>query len=141
MERKIPVVAVVGPTASGKSGLAVEIALRKDGEVISADSMQIYRGMQIGTAKPTKEEMRGVPHHLIDFAELTRPFSVADYVELASGVIREVGARGETSCSGGGGLAFMSVPCCTMCSLHSRRKTLICAGSSRRRRGNRGRKR
>lgn len=65
---RIPVVAVVGPTASGKSRLAVEIALARDGEVISADSMQIYKGMDIGTAKPTEEEMRGVVHHLINFA-------------------------------------------------------------------------
>jgi tRNA dimethylallyltransferase len=100
--KKIPVVAVVGPTASGKSRLAVELALRKNGEVISADSMQIYKGMQIGTAKPTSQEMRGVPHHLIDFVELTQPFSVADYVELAAKCIEEIHSRGKLPILAGG---------------------------------------
>ena len=66
--RKSRILAVVGPTAGGKTTLAAELALRLNGEVISCDSMQIYRGMDIGTAKPTKEEMRGVPHHLLDIA-------------------------------------------------------------------------
>lgn len=100
--KKIPVVAVVGPTASGKSRLAVELALRKNGEVISADSMQIYKGMQIGTAKPAPEEMRRVPHHLIDFVELTQPFSVADYVELAAKCIQEVHSRRKLPILAGG---------------------------------------
>lgn len=107
---RIPVVAIVGPTASGKSRLAVEIALNKDGEVISADSMQIYKGMDIGTAKPTEEEMRGVPHHLINFAELSSPFSVADYVSLASGYISELSARGKLPVlAGGTGLYIRSL--------------------------------
>ena len=100
--KKIPVIAVVGPTASGKSRLAVELALRKNGEVISADSMQIYRGMQIGTAKPTPQEMRGVPHHLIDFADLAQPFSVANYVELAAECIEELHSRGKLPVIAGG---------------------------------------
>ncbi|HEX2985911.1 MAG TPA: tRNA (adenosine(37)-N6)-dimethylallyltransferase MiaA [Caproiciproducens sp.] len=99
---KIPVAAVVGPTASGKTRLAVEIALRKNGEVISADSMQIYRGMDIGTAKPTEEEMRGVPHHLINFAEPSRMFSVVDYVELASRCIADLHKRGRLPVVAGG---------------------------------------
>ena len=99
---KIPVVAVVGPTASGKSRLAVEIALRLNGEIISADSMQIYKGMNIGTAKPTEQEMRGVPHHLLDFADLSRPFSVADYVSLASQCITELHLRGKLPILAGG---------------------------------------
>ena len=86
--------AVVGPTASGKSWLAVELALRYDGEVVSADSMQIYTGMTIGTAKPTVDEMRGVPHHLIDFVDPHTPFSVADYVKLAAQCVADVHARG-----------------------------------------------
>lgn len=107
---KIPVAAVVGPTASGKSRLAVELALRRNGEVISADSMQIYKGMNIGTAKPTTEEMRGVPHHLIDFAPLSQPFSVADYVSLASDCISEVYARGRLPViAGGTGLYIRSL--------------------------------
>ncbi|WP_312693088.1 tRNA (adenosine(37)-N6)-dimethylallyltransferase MiaA [Caproiciproducens sp.] len=107
---RIPVVAVVGPTASGKSRLAVEIALNKNGEVISADSMQIYKGMDIGTAKPTEEEMCGVPHHLINFAELSRPFSVADYVSLASGCVSELSARGKLPVlAGGTGLYIRSL--------------------------------
>ena len=76
VDAQIPVAAVVGPTASGKSGLAVELALRCEGEVVSADSMQIYTGMSIGTAKPTVDEMRGVPHHLIDFVAPQASFTV-----------------------------------------------------------------
>lgn len=99
---KIPVVAVVGPTASGKTRLAVELALRFSGEVVSADSMQIYRGMDIGTAKPTREEMRGVPHHLIGFQDPAEPFSVADYVSRAARCIREIRARGALPILAGG---------------------------------------
>lgn len=107
---KIPIVAVVGPTASGKSRLAVEIALRKNGEVISADSMQIYKGMRIGTAKPTKDEMQGVEHHLIDFADLSQPFSVVNYVVLASNCISELYARGTLPViAGGTGLYIRSL--------------------------------
>lgn len=107
---KIPVVAVVGPTASGKSRLAVEIALRKNGEVISADSMQIYKGMSIGTAKPGTEEMCGVAHHLIDFADISQPFSVANYVALASKCITELNARGKLPViAGGTGLYIRSL--------------------------------
>ncbi|WP_411677514.1 tRNA (adenosine(37)-N6)-dimethylallyltransferase MiaA [Caproicibacter sp.] len=91
---RIPVAAVVGPTATGKSRLAVELALRRRGEVVSADSMQIYRGLAIGTAQPTREEMRGVPHHLIGFQDPEQPFSVADYVALASERIRQISERG-----------------------------------------------
>ncbi len=107
---KIPVVAVVGPTASGKSRLAVEIALRKNGEVISADSMQIYKGMSIGTAKPDTEEMCGVAPHLIDFADISQPFSVANYVALASKCIIELNTRGKLPViAGGTGLYIRSL--------------------------------
>lgn len=90
----IPVVAVVGPTASGKTALAVELCLRLSGEVISADSMQIYKGMDIATAKPTAEETRGVPHHMIDFLDPGEDFSVARYCELARPLIASIRARG-----------------------------------------------
>ncbi|WP_245537090.1 MULTISPECIES: tRNA (adenosine(37)-N6)-dimethylallyltransferase MiaA [Thermomonospora] len=86
--------AVVGPTASGKSDLAVELALRLNGEVINADSMQLYRGMDIGTAKLTAEQMRGVPHHLLDVWEVTKTASVAEYQRLSAQVIAEVQGRG-----------------------------------------------
>ena len=82
MEKPLAV-AVVGPTASGKSSLAVKIAKHFGGEVISADSMQIYKRMDIATAKVTKEEMQGVFHHLIDFVEPWESFSVAEYKNLA----------------------------------------------------------
>ena len=94
MMSKIPVVAVVGPTASGKTDLAAELCLRLGGEVISADSMQIYKGMDIATAKPTAEEMRGVPHHLIDFLDPREDFSVARYCELARPLIESITERG-----------------------------------------------
>ena len=67
MENKIPLIVIAGPTASGKTRLAIELAKIYNGEVVSADSMQIYKGMSIATAKPTAEEMQGLPHHLIDF--------------------------------------------------------------------------
>ena len=88
------VLAVVGPTASGKTWLGVELAKIYDGEVISADSMQIYKGMNIASAKPTKEEMQGIPHHLIDFLERDVSFSVSEYVRLADQKIKEVLSRG-----------------------------------------------
>ena len=92
---KIPLVAVVGPTASGKTGLGIAIAKHYGGEVVSADSMQIYRTMDIATAKPTPEEMDGVPHHLIDFWDPDKPFSLAEYVELAGKVIADIHSRGK----------------------------------------------
>lgn len=109
MER-IPLIAVVGPTASGKTALSVEIALKVGGEVVSADSMQIYKYLQVGTAKPTAEEMKGVPHHLTGFAELHEEFSVADYVRLASEKIKEIDLRGRKAVlCGGTGLYISSL--------------------------------
>ncbi len=93
-QKKIKLLAVVGSTASGKSALAVELAKRLGGEVVSCDSMQIYRGMDIGTAKPTPAETDGIAHHLIDCADADKPFSAADYVAAASEVIAEINARG-----------------------------------------------
>ena len=88
------IVCVAGPTASGKTKLAVELAKAYDGEVLSCDSMQIYRGMAIGTAAPTLEEMQGVPHHLMDFLPPEETFSVADFVEAANREVQAICARG-----------------------------------------------
>jgi len=88
------VVAVVGPTATGKSALGVELALALGGEIINADSMQLYRGMDIGTAKLTAAERRGVPHHLLDIWPVTYPASVAEYQQLARAAVDDVAARG-----------------------------------------------
>lgn len=93
---------VCGPTASGKTRLAVELALRHGGEVVSADSMQVYRGMDLGTAKPTREEMRGVPHHMLDVADPTEDYSVARYVEEASACVDGILARGALPILAGG---------------------------------------
>ena len=98
----IRILAVVGPTAVGKSAYAVELAGRIGGEIVSCDSMQVYRGMNIGTAKPTPEEMGGIPHHLIDVAEPDEPFSCADYVELAEAAVKEIAARGKVPVFCGG---------------------------------------
>jgi len=107
---KQPLLVVVGPTASGKTSLSVRLAKELDGEVISADSMQMYRGMDIGTAKPTREEMAGVPHHLIDILEVEETFSVADYAALARTLIREIGKRGKLPIlTGGTGLYISAV--------------------------------
>ncbi len=92
-ERRPRLLAIVGPTASGKTALSVRLAKRLGGEILSCDSMQVYRGMDIGTAKPTEAEREGVPHHLIDIADPCEPFSAADYVAAAQNAIREVTSR------------------------------------------------
>ena len=92
---KIKIIALVGPTASGKTALSIELAKRLGGEVVSCDSMQVYRGMDVGTAKPTKEEMSGVRHHMIDVAEPWEPFSVAEYVLRAKEAVDAVRAAGK----------------------------------------------
>lgn len=102
------VLAVVGPTASGKTSLGVELAKAYGGEVISADSMQIYKGMDIASAKPTAEEMQGIPHHLIDFLDREITFSAADYVKLANEKIKEVLGRGKLPIIVGGTGLYIS---------------------------------
>jgi len=99
---KHQILCVVGPTASGKTKLSIELAKRYDGEILSCDSMQIYRGMTIGTAKPTVEEMAGIPHHMIDIVDPTEDFSVSRYVELADPILREILDRGKTCVIVGG---------------------------------------
>ena len=94
-EEKIGILAVVGPTASGKSALAVKLAQAYGGEVVSCDSMQIYRRMDVGTAKPTEEEREGIPHHLIDCIEPDAPFSCADYVKAAQEIVKDIVSRGK----------------------------------------------
>ncbi len=95
-------VAVVGATATGKSDLAVSLALALGGEVVNADSMQLYRGMDIGTAKLTADEQRGVPHHLLDIWDVTKTASVAEYQVLATEVIGDIEARGKVPVLAGG---------------------------------------
>ena len=107
---KIFLVAVCGPTASGKTRLAVDIAKEFGGEVVSADSMQIYKKLDIASAKPTEEEKQGIPHHLMDFLPPTEPFSVADYVEAARRVIADITGRGKLPVlCGGTGLYISSL--------------------------------
>lgn len=95
MSNKQKIIAVVGPTASGKTSLSIALAKALDGEVLCCDSMQIYRDMDIGTAKPTAEEQDGVPHHLIDIAAADEPFSCAEYTAQAKQKVAEVAARGK----------------------------------------------
>ena len=104
------VIAVVGATASGKTSLAVKIAQKYNGEIISADSMQIYKGMDIATAKATKEEQCGIPHYLMDFLPPTELFSVSDYVEMAKNTINDILSRGKIPViCGGTGLYIRSL--------------------------------
>ena len=100
--RKIPLVIIAGPTASGKTALSVNIAKALGGEIVSADSMQIYKYMNIGTAKPTEEEKQGIPHHMMDFLEPSVNFSVADYCEMAKKVIEDIDSRGKIPVMVGG---------------------------------------
>ena len=96
------IICVVGPTASGKTALAVELAKCTNGEVVSCDSMQIYRRLSIGTAKPTAEEMQGIPHHMIDICEPDEDFSVSRYVEMATPIVEDILSRGKTAVIAGG---------------------------------------
>jgi tRNA dimethylallyltransferase len=97
-----PVIAVVGPTGSGKSDLAVGLALALDGEVVNADALQFYRGMDIGTAKATLRERRGVPHHLLDVLEVTEEASVSRFQGWARNAIADIHARGRRAILAGG---------------------------------------
>jgi tRNA dimethylallyltransferase len=105
-----PVVAIVGPTASGKTALAVDVALALGGEVVNADAFQLYRGMDVGTAKPTAAERRGVSHHLLDVLDVTQDASVAAYQLDATAALAEVSGRGrQPVLAGGSGLYVRAV--------------------------------
>lgn len=99
---KTKIICVVGATASGKTDLAIKLAKAVDGEIISADSMQVYKNMPIATAVATKEEQDGVPHHLVEFLDTDQTFSVADFVERAKVLIDEITARGRVPIVAGG---------------------------------------
>ena len=101
------IICIAGPTASGKTALAVELAKELNGEVVSCDSMQVYRRMDIGTAKPTKEEMQGIVHHMIDVAEPDEDFSVSRYCDMASPIVDDILARGKTAIIAGGTGLYM----------------------------------
>ena len=101
------IVCLAGPTASGKTALAVELAKDLNGEVVSCDSMQVYRRMDIGTAKPSREEMQGIPHHMIDVAEPDEDFSVSRYCAMAAPIVDDIVARGKTAIIAGGTGLYM----------------------------------
>ena len=102
-----PIICIAGPTASGKTALAVELAKELGGEVVSCDSMQIYRRMDIGTAKPTEEEMQGIPHPMLGVAEPDEDFSVSRYCEMAAPIVDDIVARGKTAIIAGGTGLYM----------------------------------
>ena len=102
-----PIICIAGPTASGKTALAVELAKELNGEVVSCDSMQVYKRMDIGTAKPTEEEMQGIPHHMIDVAEPDEDFSVSRYCCMAAPIVDDIVARGKTAIIAGGTGLYM----------------------------------
>ena len=101
------ILCLAGPTASGKTALAVELAKDLNGEVVSCDSMQVYRRMDIGTAKPSPEEMQGIPHHMIDVAEPDEDFSVSRYCAMAAPIVDDIVARGKTAIIAGGTGLYM----------------------------------
>ena len=101
------IICIAGPTASGKTALAVELAKITNGEIISCDSMQIYRRMDIGTAKPTEEEKQGIPHHMIDIYEPDDDFSVSRYCDMATPILDDILARGKTAIIAGGTGLYM----------------------------------
>jgi tRNA dimethylallyltransferase len=101
-----PIVAVVGATAAGKSGLALDLAERLDGEIVNTDAMQVYRGMDIGTAKVPDPERRGIPHHLLDLLDVTEPLTVAEFQGWARAVVAEIRTRGRTPVLVGGSALY-----------------------------------
>ena len=108
MSEKIKTVFVAGPTASGKTALGIEIAKALGGEVVSADSMQIYKGIHIASAAPDEEEMQGIPHHLLEFTDTEHQFSVADYVKIARECIVDIKSRGKLPVVVGGTGLYIS---------------------------------
>jgi tRNA dimethylallyltransferase len=102
MNESRKIIVVAGPTASGKSDFAVELALKQNGEIISADSRQVYKGLDIGTGKITGEEMKGVPHHMLDVANVGDEFSVAEYARRAKPILEDIFSRGKTPIICGG---------------------------------------
>jgi len=101
------IICIAGPTASGKTALAVELAKELNGEVVSCDSMQVYRRMDIGTAKPTPDEMQDIVHHMLDVADPNEDFSVSRYCCLASRIVDDIIARGKTAIIAGGTGLYM----------------------------------
>ena len=101
------IICIAGPTASGKTALAVELAKEFSGEVVSCDSMQVYKRMNIGTAKPTEEEMQGIPHHMLSVAEAWEDFSVSRYCEMATPIVEDIFSRGKTAIIAGGTGLYM----------------------------------
>ena len=101
------IICIAGPTASGKTALAVELAKEIGGEVVSCDSMQVYKRMDIGTAKPTTEEMQGIPHHMLSVAEPWEDFSVSRYCDLATPIVEDIVSRGKTAIIAGGTGLYM----------------------------------
>ena len=99
---KPKVIVIVGPTASGKTALSIELAKKINGEIVSCDSMQIYKDMNIGSAKPTIKEMQGIKHYMIDVVDPDKRFSVADYKKMAENAIEEIIAKGKTPIVVGG---------------------------------------
>lgn len=108
MEKKIPIIVIVGPTASGKTKLSVDLAKRFDAEIISADSMQIYKYMDIATAKVHKDEMQGIPHHLIDILDPSEAYNVATFVQDASRAAQDIYSRGKLPILAGGTGLYVS---------------------------------
>jgi tRNA dimethylallyltransferase len=108
-EHKRPLIAIVGPTASGKTALSIHIAKKYDGEIISADSRQFYKYMDIGTDKITKPQMQGIPHHLVDIAEPDTEFTVADFKRAAQKAIDQIHAKNKTPILCGGSGLYLSV--------------------------------
>ncbi len=101
------IICIAGPTASGKTSLAVALAKELNGEVVSCDSMQIYKHMNIGTAKPTEQEMQGIPHHMLDVAQPDEDFSVSRYCEMATPIVDDILGRGKTAIIAGGTGLYM----------------------------------
>ena len=101
------IICIAGPTASGKTALSIALARELDAEIISCDSMQVYKYMDIGTAKPTVEEREGIPHHMLDVAEPDEDFSVSRYCEMAAPIVDDIVARGKTAIIAGGTGLYM----------------------------------
>ena len=101
------IICIAGPTASGKTALTVELAKELNGEVVSCDSMYVYKRMNIGTAKPTTEEMDGIVHHMIDILEPDEDFSVSKYCDMAAPIVDDIVSRGKTAIIAGGTGLYM----------------------------------